>query len=137
MGGLKPNKVVLKRKHFAVDEDHPNGTLEQIDYEVRSPNAGEDALSPLQLEPHELTKYMRMRHDRREERRMQRNQHLLGRHNAALANKRQPSAQRLLQKLEEENAPANPLKESRDMIKDSLEKGEKPHVDEEFFKKYC
>jgi len=95
MGGSRNNKVILKRTEIAVDEDNPLGRYEEIDIEVKNPNAGEGALSPLQLEPHELQNYMRMRRERREERRMQRNQDFLSRNSDIGKEKRQTSAQRI------------------------------------------
>ena len=94
MGILSPKRVIIKRTDLVVDENHPHGTYQQIDMEVQNPNAGDGALSPLQLEPHELTKYMRMRQERREERRMNHNQVLLGRFSAANENKPIPAATR-------------------------------------------
>jgi hypothetical protein len=68
-GALSPNRgVVIKRKEFTIDEEHPKGTFKQTNMALDHPNAKDGALSPLQLEPNELTIYMRMRHDRRDER---------------------------------------------------------------------
>ena len=47
--GAATARVVLKRKDFTVDDEHPHGTYQQIDVELQDPSAAGGALSPLQL----------------------------------------------------------------------------------------
>jgi hypothetical protein len=52
---------MIKRTDLIIDEENPQGTYQQIDMEVQNPNVNDGMLSPLQLEPHELKKYMLIR----------------------------------------------------------------------------
>jgi uncharacterized membrane protein YgaE (UPF0421/DUF939 family) len=77
-----------------------------------------------------------MRQERREERRMNRNQQLLGRFSAANENKRIPSPIRCMEQLKKEQDQVKTLKELRERINDETEKGEMQQMEEEFFEKY-
>lgn len=79
---------------------------------------------------------MRMRSERREERRMARNKNILFNHEAKDENEK-TSTERLKEKLDLPEPLStkfnNPVKNSRNIIIDANEKGEKHQIDEDFF----